>query len=123
MLNCKTVESLKQNWKRDWEPEEHITGFSRQLDQEQAALQRDSIIISDADKLHQYILQMYKCNCFGQPMMTEWENKADADKTYPNAVLFFDNKMASIEKHQENSCNSAKQNGFESANSALEIAD
>ena len=56
-------------------------------------------------------------------MMTEWEKKAEADKTYPNAVLFFNDKMASIEKYQENSCNSAKRNGFESANSALEIAD
>ena len=31
--------------------------------------------------------------------------------------------MASIENYQENSGNSAKRNGFESANSALEIAD
>ena len=56
-------------------------------------------------------------------MMTEWEKKAAADKTYANAVIFFNDKMASIEKYQENSGNSAKRNGFESANSALEIAD
>ena len=123
ILDCKTIESLKQNWKRDWGAEEHITGYSRRLDQEQATLARDNILIADADKLHQYILQMYKCNYFDQPMMTEWEKKATADKTYANAVIFFNDKMASIEKYQENSGNSAMRNGFESANSALEIAD
>ena len=66
---------------------------------------------------------MYKCNFFDQPMMTEWEKKANTDNTYANAVIFFNEKMASIEKYQENSGNSAKQNGFESANSALKIAD
>ena len=123
ILDCKTIESLKQNWKRDWGAEEHITGYSRRLDQEQVTLARDNILISDADKLHQYILQMYKCNYFDQPMMTEWEKKAIVDKTYANAVIFFNDKMASIEKYQENSGNSAKRNGFDSANSALEIAD
>ena len=56
-------------------------------------------------------------------MMTEWEKKATSDKTYANAVNFFNDKMVSIEKYQENSSNSAKRNGSESANSALEIAD
>ena len=56
-------------------------------------------------------------------MMTEWEKKATADKAYTNAVIFFNDKTASIEKYQENSGNSAKRNGFESANSALEIAN
>ena len=45
-------------------------------------------------------------------MMTEWEKKANADKTYTNAVIFFNDKMAFIEKYQENSGNSAKRNGF-----------
>ena len=56
-------------------------------------------------------------------MMTEWEKKAIAAKTYAKAVTFFNYKMASIEKYQENSGNSAKRNGFESANSALKIAE
>ena len=45
-------------------------------------------------------------------MMTEWENNANADKTYANAVIFFNDKMASIENYQENNGNSAKRNGF-----------
>jgi len=123
ILDCKTIKSLKQNWRCDWGANEHITGYSRHLDQEQASRARNNILITDADKLHQYILQMYKCNFFDQPMMTEWEKKAAADKTNANAVIFFNDKMVSIEKYQENSGNSAKRNGFESANSALEIAN
>ena len=56
-------------------------------------------------------------------MMTEWEKKTIAYKTYDNVVIFFNNKMASIEKYQENSGNSTKRNGFESANLAVKIAD
>ena len=55
--------------------------------------------------------------------MMEWEKKAIATKTYANAVTFVNDKMAYIEKYQENSGNSAKKNSFESANSALEIAE
>ena len=54
---------------------------------------------------NQYILQMYNCNFFDQPMMTEWEKKALKDKTYTNAIIFFNNKMASMERYQENSGN------------------
>ena len=56
-------------------------------------------------------------------MMTEWEKKATANKTYTNAVIFFINKMASIEKYRENSGNSAKRNGFQGTNLAVEISD
>ena len=55
--------------------------------------------------------------------MTEWEKKAIIDKTYDNSVTFFNNKMTSIETHQENSGNSTKKNGFKSANVAVEITD
>ena len=55
ILDCKTIESLKQNWKRDWEANKHITGYSCHIDQEQASLLKDNIVIPDADKLHQYI--------------------------------------------------------------------
>ena len=54
-------------------------------------------------------------------MMTDWEKEAMADKTYANTVLFFNDKMNSIETYQENSGNSAKHNGFGDANAAVEI--
>ena len=55
--------------------------------------------------------------------MPEWEKKATDEKTHANAVLFFNDKMTSTETYQENSGNSAKRNGFESANVAVKIAD
>ena len=93
------------------------------LDSEQAVPLRDGIIISYADKLHQYILQMYALSFFDRTMMTEWEKKATTDKIYANALTFFNNKMTSIDTYQENSGNSAKKNSFEGANAAVEIAD
>ena len=56
-------------------------------------------------------------------MMTEWEKKAIADKNYANAVIFFNDKMAYIEKYQENIGKSPKKDSFESANSALQVSD
>ena len=56
-------------------------------------------------------------------MMTEREKKAAADKIYANIVIFFNNKMISIEIYQENSRNSVKKNGFESANAAVKMAE
>ena len=45
-------------------------------------------------------------------MMTEWEKKTDVDKIYANAVTFFNYKMSSIERYQENSMNSEKNKWF-----------
>ena len=87
------------------------------------ALLRDGIIILDTDKLHHYILQMYVSNFFDQPLMMKWEKKAAAEKNYANTVSFFNCKMTSIEKYQENSGKLAKKNEFKSANVSIKIAE
>ena len=56
-------------------------------------------------------------------MMTEWEEKADALKTYAHAVTYFNGKMVSIERYEDNSGSTAKKNGFKSANATVEIAE
>ena len=70
-----------------------------------------------------YILKIYPSNFFNQPMMTEWEKKAATDKIYANAVVFFNDKITSIETYQENNCNLARNNWFGSANTAIKTDD
>ena len=43
------------------------------------------------------MLEIYKCNLFGKPMMTEWEKKLEAEKLYINAVNFLKTKIWAIE--------------------------
>ena len=52
-------EELTNNYYRSWnDQEDHITGFARKLDNNQAKLLSDGLVISDVDKLQHYMLQM-----------------------------------------------------------------
>ena len=53
--------------------------------------------------------------------MTEWESKVAAEKTYINAVSFFNGKMRAVEVYEQAIRNSTERHRFESANSAVEI--
>ena len=46
------------------------------------------------------MLQIWESNLFTQDMMTEWTEKAPADKLYGNSVTFFNEKMAGIEVYE-----------------------
>ena len=52
--------------------------------------------------------------------MTAWTIKPNADKTYANAVTFFNEKVANLEVYEASSGNA---NTFKSANTSVEIAD
>ena len=87
-------DELTNNFYCGWnDQEEHIAGFARCLDDEQAKLQSDGLVISDVDKLQHYMLQMWNCLLFNQLTMTEWTIKPNKNKSYENAVTFFNEKV------------------------------
>ena len=53
--------------------------------------------------------------------MTEWTMKATADKTYANAVTFFNDKMVGIEAYKAAKGNTSGQNSFNKANAVTDI--
>ena len=53
--------------------------------------------------------------------MTEWTMKATADKTYANAVTFFNDKMVGIEAYEAARGNTSGQNSFNKANAVTDI--
>ena len=80
-------DELTKNYYRGWnDQEDHITGFARGLDIDQAKLRSDGLVISDVDKLQHYMLQMWNCNLFDQLTMTEWTIKPNDETTQPQSV-------------------------------------
>ena len=65
------------------------------------------------------MLQMWNYSLFDQLTMTEWTIKPNDEKTYANAVLFFNQKTRNLEAYEAASGN---KNSFEAANAAVEIA-
>ena len=121
ILDERIKDELTKNFYRGWnDTEEHITGFARRLDDEQAKLASDGLEISTVDKLQHYMLQMWNCSLFDQQTMTAWTIKPNAEKTYDNAVDFFNKKVSNLEAYEAASGNVSN---FESANAAVEIAD
>ena len=93
------------------------------MDLEQTKLRDDGGIISDVDKCTHYMLQIWDWNIFTQEMMTEWSQKAPIDKTYGNAVTFFNGKMKGIDLYETASGNTLGENGFIQANAVSCIVE
>ena len=55
--------------------------------------------------------------------MTNWLTRPAIDKTFAHSVPFFEDKMAAIKVYKLISGNTAKQNGFVSANASTKIAE
>ena len=121
ILDKRIKDELTKNYYRGWnDTDEHITGFALRLDDEQAKLFSDGLEISTVDKLQHYMLQMWNCFLLNQQTMTTCTIKPNVDKTYADAVTFFNEKVANLEAYEAASGNA---NTFESANAAVEIAD
>jgi hypothetical protein len=90
-------EELKENWKRAWHPDEHITKFSIRLTKEQAKLAHHHITISDADKKQHYMIHIQKSNMFDRPTMAIWRKKPANKKTFAKACTYFEEAVKDIE--------------------------
>ena len=114
-------DELTKNFYLGWnDQEEHITEFTRRLDDKQAKLQSDGLVINDVDELQHYMLHMWDCSLFDQLPMTEWTIKPDRNKSYNDAVTFFNKKATNLEAYKAASGN---KNSFESINAAVEITE
>ena len=90
----KSRDELTNNFYCGWNnQEEHITRFTQRHDDKHTKLQLDRLVISDVDKLQHYMLQMWDCLLFDQLPMTEWTIKPNKNKSYENAVTFFNEKV------------------------------
>ena len=116
---------LKDAYFAQWDRYEHLTAFGKRLDDNQTALIRSDITISDEDKLQFYLEQMYDSNMFDKAEMMEWEQQTINIKTdYVLAKHHFELKVKAHDTYSQNSSGGAAgRNKYESANNMADIGD
>ncbi len=105
----------------DWDGEQHLTAFSKCLNDDQVCIERYGITISNKDKLQFYLEQTYASNHVDKKEMTEWENKPEAIKnSFDKAMTYFEGLVRDYKVYKQNSGGTAGKHSFESANRATE---
>jgi len=104
-LDIQARKILKKEFYADWDSSKtHLTAFGMKLDKEQSRLDRLGIVISDEDKLHFYLEQIYVLNCFAKTEMVTWENKPILIKDdYAKAKLYSETLVKDFETYTQNS--------------------
>jgi flagellar hook-associated protein FlgK len=98
-----------------WDFTTHITKFARELDKQQKLCREIGVPAADETKIQKYVENMYASEMFDDKEMRIWENKPDAEKTWPTAKTYFVELYKSKRKFNEE--REALKGGFESANS------
>ena len=119
VLGLEAVESEKQHYFRDvaFDKNTTVAKFAKTLNDEQANLRRDDIIIPDADKQHHFLMQIKKARKFGKPEWRVYNKKPAAQRTWNLCVTYF--KELEIEDEtldQDEEIGSIRGGGYESAN-------
>ena len=124
-LDEQAIKKVRDHYFRGWERNktprpEGLKKFGKRLDEEQAALDRDGITVSDADKKDHYLIQVYTSGVWPAAIIREWKKKPYADQTYANAKDFFEDEAKGLGEVERLMGDAAPANGFESAAAVLE---
>ena len=124
-LDEQAVKDARKHYFRGWERSksprpEGIKKFAKRLDEEQTALGRDGIAISDADKKAHYLVEVFQSGVFPAVTIREWKKNPVADQTYVNAKTFFEAEGRGLEEVHRLMGDTTRGNGFESAAAAIE---
>ena len=117
------IKQMKKEYYEPWDPQEHITEFVKRLNDDQSALAANGITISNDDKLQFFIEQMYESKFFDRDQYVQWEKKADADKTWENATVYFETITSDNKGYEANIGGTAKRGRYESAANVEEEKD
>ena len=124
-LDERAIKEVRAHYFRGWERSkapkpEGIRKFGKRLDEEQEALDRDDVKISDADKIDHYLLEVYQSGVFPAATIREWKKKTASTQTWKNAKKFFEAENSGLTEVHRLMGNEAQGNGYESAAAALE---
>lgn len=79
-LDVQAKKELWRNYYTKWDTDEHLTAFGKCLNDNQLALVRLDVGISDKDKLQFYRKEIYNSNKFDKQDMLAWENYQSLDR-------------------------------------------
>ena len=80
-LNVQAKRALKKEYYMKWDVDKHLTVFRKCLGDDQRALIRLDVTITDDNKLLFYLEEIYDSNCFDKQKMLMWEQQPAATKT------------------------------------------
>ena len=118
------VKECRDHYFRGWQRNngaktENLIKFAKRLDEEQAALQRNGIIIANEEKKQHYLLQCYKSGVFPHSVLREWKRRPEGDQTYTQAKAFFQAEEKSMRDIERIMGNTAGAMGYDVAASAI----
>jgi hypothetical protein len=119
ILGLEAVEAEKQHYFREvtFDKNTTITNFAKTLDDEQANLDRDDIVIPDADKKHHFLMQVKKSRKFLKPEWRVYNKKPAAQKTWDLTVAYFKELEIDDEAFDpDEEIGSVRGGGYESSN-------
>ena len=80
---------LADEFQGQWDQTQHITTYFRMLEKVQKKMKRMKLQKDDSELVMQAVKEMYAADIFDEKEMIAWENKTDAQKTWPNAKNVF----------------------------------
>ena len=120
-LDVTAINELKAHYYRGNESNERLSKFATRLDQEQARLAADGIIIPETDKFQHYLSEIYKSGVFSVEAITQWTETPPLQQTYANARVFYEAKQRGMENIQRLTAGATGGTGFGTAAAAKEI--
>ena len=97
-----------------WNLVNHITDFGIKLKHDQGHLLLSKIKISNKEMTQFYVEQMFDSRMFEKLELKEWEKKDGADKTFEDAIDYFEEIIDHNETYEANAGGTAKRSGFDS---------
>jgi len=88
-ITNKDKTDLADEFQAQWDQTQHITTYFRMLEKVQKKMKRMKLQKDDSELVMQAVKEMYAADIFDEKEMIAWENKTDAQKTWPNAKNVF----------------------------------
>ena len=114
-MNATLRKSMKDEFFRGWESDEHITAFATRLNRGKRELAVNGVVITDDEIRDHYVIQMYQKGDFDKREMTEYEAKQDADKDWAGTKAYFEQLADEQEEYEQNTGGASKRAKYESA--------
>jgi hypothetical protein len=124
-LDVQAKKELRRNYYTKWDADEHLTAFGKRLNDDQLALVRSDVGISDEDKLQFYLEEIYDSNKFDKQDMLAWEKLPVITKTdFELTRSYFEDIVKATDAYDQNAGGAnAKHNKYESANQLADCGD
>ena len=115
-LDTRVIKQMKNHYYRGWQVDndEALTDYAKRIDKEQVQMGQDGIAISNDDKLQHFMEEMYDSGQFERPHYQDWEDRPDFEKTWVEAVKYFEAVIEAMGTFEDNVGGTVKKSKYES---------